>query len=200
MMKWLLMILAMFSNENRTSTVGNTKVWAVNKESKISILGSSNVTTFTFNAKNYSGNDTLLPSLHDKYTLVFFRKGILRFPVVDFRNPNPILSKDFKRIIKAKFYPEIVMDFRFLNTVPETGMKNERACTEVKISLAGKSKVFRFFVLASRHGETIRLQGKERICFSDFGLTAPDKVMGYISVKDELTVCFDLTLNVIKEG
>lgn len=199
-MKWLLIILAMFSNTNRTENIGNTKVWAVNKESKVSILGSSNVNTFAFDVKQYTGTDTLVAVQNDQNKLVLFSKGMLRIPVADFKNPNPILTKDFKKIIKAKDFPEIVMNFRFLNAAPEAGMKNERVCTEVEISLAGKSKVFRFFVLASSDGETIRLQGKERICFSDFGLTAPDKVMGFIAVKDELTVSFNLALNVIKES
>jgi hypothetical protein len=199
-MKWMILLLTFFSAMGRTQNAESVKIWAVGKESKISIQGSSNVNTFTFDLKQYSKKDTLIAVQKTSQLPVLFRKGILHLPVDDFKNANPFLTKDFKKIIKAKSYPEIVMIFRSLNSLPATGTQNQRLNAEVEICLAGKSKIFQICLTSTRNGENIFVQGSEHICFSDFGLTAPGKVMGFITVKDQLTVEFQLSLKVLYEG
>jgi hypothetical protein len=50
----------MFPGLNKAGDSENVRIWTVTKESKISILGSSNVNTFAFDIKQYNGKDTLV--------------------------------------------------------------------------------------------------------------------------------------------
>jgi hypothetical protein len=184
-MKWLIILLTMFPGLNRAGDTENVKIWTVTKESKISILGSSNVNTFSFDIKEYNGKDTLVALQGAKQMQAVFRKGKVHLPVNDFKNPNPFLTKDFRKIIKSKSHPDILMNFRCLNSIPDAGSKGERITADVDISLAGQSKTFRISLFASRSGNVVYLKGAEKLCFSDFGLEAPENIMGFINVKDE---------------
>lgn len=196
-MKWLMILLTMFPGINKAGDSENVRIWTVAKESKISILGSSNVNTFTFDIKEYTGKDTLVALQPAKQAQAIFRKGTVHLPVNQFKNSNPFLTKDFRKIVKSKSHPDILMNFRRFNSLPDEGVKNERISADVDISLAGKTKTFRISLLATRSGSHVYLKGAEKLCFSDFGLEAPENIMGFINVRDELSVNFQLALKVI---
>ena len=189
----ILMLLPMiFGFKGTENTV---KKLAVRKESKISILGSSNVNHFSFDIKNYSGNDTLILARNDNGAI--FKKGVLRLEVNDFKNPNPILTKDFRKIIKSKTYPQILMVFKSLSHYPRLDNGTEIGVAEVQIFLSGQTKILKLQVKTENESNVILLSGTAKLCFSDFGLSAPEKVMGFIDVNDELQVNFQLTLREI---
>lgn len=195
-MKQLVLIFTFLIACSAFRTAEKVNVWAVGKESRISIIGSSNVNTFAFDVKQYSGKDTLIALNSSKMGLQF-RRGMLRLPVTDFKNGNPMLTRDFRKMIKAGSHPNIIMNFRSLAAVPAEGAQNQRIMAEVEIILAGRSKIFQFPLLASRTGNTISVKGSEQVAFTDFGLQAPDKIMGFITVNNNLDVKFELSLKVI---
>lgn len=195
-MKQLILILTLLTALSSFKPAEKVAVWAVGKESRISIVGSSNVNTFAFDVKQYSGRDTLVALPGSKAGLQF-RRGMLRLPVTDFKNGNPMLTRDFRKMIKAGTHPHIIMNFRSLAAIPQEGVAAQRIMAEVEIILAGRSKIFQFPILASRSGNTIQVKGAEQVAFTDFGLQAPDKVMGFITVKNELDVKFELALKVV---
>ena len=196
-MKHALLILAFFAGLTAFAPAEKVNVWAVSKESRMTITGSSNVNTFAFDSRHYSGKDTLV-ALAGSKAGVQFRRGQLRLPVADFKNGNPMLTRDFRKMIKAGSHPNIIMNFRSLNAIPQEGVQNQRLMAEIEIILAGKSKVFQFPLVASRNGNTIQVKGAEQVAFTDFGLQAPDKVMGFITVRNELDVKFELALQVVR--
>lgn len=197
-MKKLILILVLlpmiFGFKGTENTV---KKLAVRKESKISILGSSNVNHFSFDIKNYSGNDTLILAGNANDNGAIFKKGVLRLEVNDFKNPNPILTKDFRKIIKSKTYPQILMLFKNLSNYPRAHNGTEQGVAEVQIFLSGQTKIIKLHVKTQKESDVILLSGTAKLCFSDFGLSAPEKVMGFIDVNDELQVNFQLTLREI---
>lgn len=198
-MKYLLLILSIISATAFRDPADNTRVVTVSKESKITIQGSSNVNTFDLDIKEYTGRDTLVifQKGNSNSLPITFTKGLLHVPVNDFKNGNPFLTKDFKKVVKANKYPHIVMNFRNMNAYPCNNGQKLPGVAEVEINVAGKSKIFRINVLACRTNEVVYLHGNARINFSDFGLSAPDKVFGFITVKDQLQVNFDLALKEI---
>jgi hypothetical protein len=198
-MKWLLLIMILVSGFT-PAPVENVRVMAVCKESKISILGSSNVNTFSLDISQYSGRDTLVMVQRTNQPITMFRRGLLRLPVNDFKTANPILNKDFKKIVKAKYYPEIRMNFKSLNIFPCTQAQNVPAVAEMEISLAGITKTFKINVLSCRTGEVVNLRGNTQVNFSDFGLVAPENILGFIDVNDQLKVNFHLTLKDLTQG
>ena len=193
-MKTLILILVLVPMVLGFKGADNTvKKLAVRKESKISILGSSNVNNFSFDIKHYSGNDTLILAGINNQSAIF-KKGVLKLEASEFRNTNPLLTKDFRKIIKAKDYPQILMLFKNLSTYPATTNESVAGIAEVQIFLAGQNKITKLQVKTTRTGEVVYMTGTAKLCFSDFGLDAPEKVMGFIDVNDELQVNFKLAL------
>lgn len=194
-MKKLLFILTIVSIGFRPVTDGeNMRVLAVSKESKIAILGSSNVNTFSLEVKHYKGDDTLVLIQKEKQQLVSFKEGVLRVPVSDFKNGNPVLTSDFRKVVKAKQFPEMLMIFRNITVFPGSGNQSLEGEAEVVICVAGQSKITKVNINTCRAGENVYLNGSANFCFSDFGLTPPENVMGFINVKDDLKVNFSLAL------
>jgi hypothetical protein len=194
-MKLLIMILALLTGKfNNEPKADNVKSLAVAKESKISILGSSNVNTFSFDIKQYSGKDTLLFSQRNATSPAVFKKGIIRLQVTEFKNSNPLLTKDFRKITKAKSHPIIVMNFKNLNVFPCEADQDKTGLAEVDIYMAGTWKTTRIKVNTCRIKNIVYINGSTDLCFADFGLSAPENVMGFINVNEELKVNFQLAL------
>lgn len=194
-MKLLIMILALLTGKfNYEPKADNVKSLAVSKESKISILGSSNVNTFSFNIKQYSGKDTLLFSQKTATSPAVFKKGIIRLQVNEFKNSNPMLTKDFRKMTKAKTHPVIVMNFKNLNVFPFTTDQDKAGLAEVDIYMAGIWKTTKIKVNTCRVKNVVYINGSTELCFADFGLAAPENVLGFINVNDELKVNFQLAL------
>ena len=195
-MKWMLIILAMFTGSFRSPSP-KVMTWAV-KESAVNILGSSNVNKFTFTAHEVNGSDTLTVYEQIKGQKLIFEKGLLRLPVKKFRNGNPMLVKDFKKMLDAGNYPYILMNFQSLTTIADEKVITP-AQAELQITLAGKTINRQVRVCTSRNGENIFLEGCERLRFSDFALKPPKGVLGFINVKNELDIEFRLVLKIVKE-
>ena len=194
-MKLLIMILALLTGKfNNEPKAYDVKSLAVSKESKRSILGSSNVNTFSFDIKQYSGKDTLLFSQKNASSPAIFKKGVIRLQVNEFKNSNPMLTKDFRKITKAKTHPVIVMNFKNLNVFPCEANQDKAGLAEVDIYMAGTWKTAKIKVNTCRVKGIVYINGSTELCFTDFGLTAPENVLGFINVNDDLTVNFQLAL------
>lgn len=189
-MKLVLFIMTFFptflpgSNSNLS--------WEVGKESSVSISGSSNVNEFVFAAKEYEGRDTLVINLKTTGQKFVFDKGMLRLPVKNFRNGNPMLNKDFKKILDVKNHPNILMNFKTINGL------QKHTDAEVDITLAGRTITRIIKISTCQKNNSLNLSGKETLKFSDFGLQAPKNMLGFINVKNELDVEFCLVLKQLK--
>jgi len=82
-MKALISIITLITGLFQATNTESVKVWTVDKESTISILGSSNVNTFNFNLKKYNGNNTIIAV--QKGSDIVFKKGVVRSSVTDFK-------------------------------------------------------------------------------------------------------------------
>lgn len=189
-MKLLLFLTTFIPSilSNNTSSLS----WAVWKESTVSISGSSNVNHFIFTSGFYEGKDTMVISLASQGKKFLFEKGLLQMPVKNFRNSNARLTRDFKKTLNAAAYPNILMNFRSISGL------NQQAEAKVEITLAGKT-ITRYLKLENcQKNNCLNLKGKEIMKFSDFGLKPPKNVLGFIDVKDELEVEFNLVLKQVR--
>lgn len=196
-MKWMLIILAMFTGSFRAPSP-KVMTWAVT-ESSVNILGRSNVNKFTFSAHDSQGNDTLIVCETNKGQKLIFDKGLLRLQVKNFRNGNPMLVKDFKKMLDADNFPLILMNFQSLSGVAGDKAQQIPAEAGLQITLSGKSIIRQVRVCTSRNGDIISLAGCERLLFSDFGLKPPKGILGFINVKNELDIEFRLVIKVVRE-
>ncbi|HEY0679633.1 MAG TPA: YceI family protein [Chitinophagaceae bacterium] len=196
-MKWILIIMTIVLPAFRHPGA-SIMTWAVDKETSVKILGASNVNSFTFASRGYEEKDTLIVYQTAKTKKVTFLKGLLRLPVKNFKNGNPMLTRDFKKMLEAQQHPYILMNLKSLTTMADQPSKNQPVEAEIEITISGKSKTRQVCLLATRSGDMVYFHGKERINFSDFDLQPPTKVLGFINVKNELQIEFNLALKVLR--
>lgn len=140
----------------------------------------------------YKNADTLeyVDDAH-KNQLVF-RRNKMSVPVKGFNCGNPMITRDFLSTLKADQYPWL--EIHFLTLTKNNGTGHVRG--EVEIRLAGVSKSYAIlYDLDDLSGPGLKLSGNQKVSFADFGMKAPQKLMGLIQVQDQLEVEFQIRVN-----
>lgn len=174
--------------------------WVVEKSSSLSITGATNINRFACGVAEYGEPDTitcLSEGCRGEARGIPLR-GALRINVADFECNNRIMTGEFKKTLRYKEHPQLVIRFLNLEKIPvfDTRPVTIKGC--VSVELAGVIKQFDIDYVAHRAGETdAQLIGCRDFGFSDFGLQPPQKMGGLIRVKDSLNVRFNLCLRAL---
>lgn len=189
----LLLILAVAVLNSGFSPAG---AWLITTGSRLTVLGSTNINTFACTINYQPGADTLA-YFHDASTRrLSFTKGRMRLPVRAFDCGARQISSDFRKTLKCETYPHLDIEFKSLDNF----LLNESHLINglVDITIAGKTVSHTISYRVHRKPDTsIVLVGRHKVCFSDFGLTAPQKLNGLIKVNEALDVEFNLLLEEI---
>ncbi len=163
--------------------------------STLSIGGRTNVNSFACTIAHYFGTDTLV--LHEGGANVrpVFVKGSVDLDASTFDCGMALMTSDFRKTVKSKQYPAIVIDFISFERMPRYALEEEIFKGILKISLAGVTKLFEVDCsIEAKPTGLIHLKGARSFLFSDFNLVAPSRVLGAVKVKDKLNVKFHLIL------
>jgi len=170
--------------------------WLIAPQSRLSILGTTNVNTFKCMLDSYSLKDTLEYTQGKKSVEMKVTKNKMRIAVNNFNCGNKQITKDFLQTLKSKEYPQIEISFlSFTN-----GSLTDKSTVDgiVDITLAGTTKRYTvsYFARVPSNG-VLLLTGKKAVDFSDFNLKPPSKLMGMVQVQESLEVEFNLMLKTI---
>lgn len=163
------------------------------RETGLIIHGQTNVNSFKCKLAGHVNGDTLTYTTDDDGCMIFFKDNKMNIPIRDFDCANKMINKDFAEVLKAESYPNIQIQFVALERwagAPNIG-------GTAFITLAGVTKPFTIYYDVKSTDRLLHLNGNKKISFSDFGLKAPEKMMGLIKVQDKLEVEFHLVLKVI---
>ncbi len=167
--------------------------WAVQKNSTLSVGGSSNVNHFTCTVTSLASYDTIVVSNDAVSSLAL--KGSIKMDVLSFDCNNNLIRKDLRKTLKSHQHPNMVIRFLTLKTMPGLTFKTEQISGWVEVELAGVKKVFELhYTFTKAATGSIRLNGGRKFCFSDFNLAPPRKLAGLVKIKDEFDVRFELML------
>ena len=142
---------------------------------------------------SYSKLDTLAYTTDNDGCMIFFKANSMNLPVNQFDCANKMINKDFSEVLQADKHPNIQIQFVALERW--TGAPNIGGTAY--ITLAGVTKPFTIHYDVNSTARNLLLKGHQKISFSDFGLKAPEKMMGLIKVQDNLEVEFHLALRAI---
>jgi hypothetical protein len=132
--------------------------------------------------------------VQDKSCGITFLKNEMAVPVQNFSCGNDMITKDFWQTLNASQHPNLVIEFLTLDDSNRLD-HGKSVSGEVSISLAGVTKKFRIsYVMKGNTGQMFSLTGNHKLCFSDFNLKAPRKMLGLIQVQEDLEVEFHLRL------
>jgi len=163
-------------------------------ESKLSILGTSNVTDFECLYDDDFRIDTLSHSLTLDQELIKVSGDSLKLKIENFDCGKRGINKDFRNSLKSNDYPSI--DISLISFKQSNKLLKE---VNVVISLAGSEKIFELeFTSSYLENEIIKIEGEQKLKMSDFNLDPPRALLGLIKVRDELTIKFELLLKTIK--
>lgn len=191
-MKFSLAIVAFFLAAASPETV--TERWIVDASSELIIRGTTNVNAFICRTDCYDVRDTVELLRADKDRPIVFSRSVMVIPVASFSCGNDMITKDFQATLNSERFPNLSVRFVSIEaSAPSLGPGVVTGLVE--ITLAGTSRSYAVLYTVSHNGNNaISLAGKQVVCFSDFNLNAPKKMMGLIRVQDDLEVEFQLHL------
>lgn len=172
--------------------------WVIQKNGSLKVNGSTNINTFSCEVTGYIQPDTIICFNSTNDDAVVCMTGELRLNVLNFDCHNNMMTKDFRKTVKATDFPTLNIHFISLKKMPDLDRPVEVITGFVDIELAGvvkRCEVKYTFCVDDAH--TISLVGTQVLSFSKFNLTPPKKFGGIIKAKDELDVNFHLTMQAI---
>lgn len=192
-MKYSLVIVA-FLFAAASPVPRNTERWVVSAQSELIIRGTTNVNDFVCRTGFKYVRDTLELLLSNKDCPIIFSRNAMIIPVASFDCGNQMITKDFQETLNANRYPYLTLRFVSIEEkVPVVASGSVAGVVE--ITLTGTTKFYSvLYSLAGNGDSSVSLVGKQDVCFSDFNLNAPRKMMGLIKVQDDLEVEFRLHL------
>jgi hypothetical protein len=173
--------------------VFNEKGWVIGPETQLIIHGQTNVNSFRCKMDCYNQLDTLSYYTDDDECMIFFEENVMKIPVTNFDCESKMINRDFYDVLKSDKYPNIEIQFVAL----EKWTGNPHVGGTAYITLAGITRPFTINYDVRSNSALLLLKGTQNISFSDFGLRAPEKMMGIIKVQDKLQVEFHLALRAL---
>lgn len=172
----------------------DTKKWLISENSNLSVKGSTNINTFACDIPAYDQTDTLTitKGKGDKGIVL---SGVVGLKVHGFDCHNSMMTKDLRKTLKEKEYPQLQVRFLSLSDFPELKPQPTPITGMVNIEIAGTGKRFEVSYQVSVDAQkVVHLVGSRDVCFSDFNLVPPRKLGGMIRTNDKLNVVFHLRM------
>lgn len=157
-------------------------------ESHLEISGNTNISTFTcvFDTSLISGKKKVF--FEKKKSSLYFEHTSLILTNSGFDCGSRGINKDFHKLLKTKTYPEIqigLAEVKFIN----------KGLVEVEaiIKIADTSKNYHFPV-EIKNDQNLQIIGRLKVNIADFALKPPRKLLGLISVKNDIEINFNLKI------
>jgi hypothetical protein len=195
MFRYLLSIIFLLISIH---TMGSERLrqWLVSESSRLEVLGSSNVNSFTCGSDYFNGKDRLTEVWNRELGSRMY-SGQIVINVNSLDCQNRIMNNDLQEVLLADEHPAIKIEFINLREVMHRGKKKAEGMVEITITGKKKRYPVVYDMVAISDDQNI-LVGRQTFRFSDFGLQAPQKAFGMIKVKDEITVEFKLILELME--
>lgn len=159
----------------------------------IQISGTTNINNFKLT------NSLSLVNLKDSINKITINRDSpiieLQIPIKNFRTSNPLIYKDFMKLLKAEAYPFIIIGIKH-QTLDNILQKSLKRYFKLEITLTGITQEYSVAYETSRcYNKSIFIQGIKNIKLSDFNLEPPEKLNGLIKVNNNLLINFGFLYN-----
>jgi hypothetical protein len=185
--RFLLIILLPYCPVKGQADLHAYNAWSA-CQGYINISGESNINTFDLDKElapyDLSAQDLelMVGSGSEQYEI--------KIPVVGFSCRNPIIYRDFVKLLKADRYPDIIIELNYYQLekmIFQLGGKE----AEFKITLAGLSRKYRIDCSINQCGKSaFYISGSKEIDLEDFKLEPPSKLNGLIELNRKVNINF----------
>lgn len=172
------------------------RAWVIGPDSRLTIQGFTNVNKFMCSMQYHPGNDTLYFAEQTTSGKVLFTHSAMTIPIRSFDCGTHPISRDFRATLKSDAYPTMTIAFISLEYVEPQGKGRAVGVMDITIAGATTRYTVAYHSALTKNG-CLRLTGVHTVTFSDFRLSAPEKLRGLVKVKEGLNVYFNLVLKEI---
>jgi len=189
-MKKILIFISVITALSFTDTfVGKTSV-TITPNSKLLIIGKTNVNTFKCQYDVLKLNKPIAVSFKKRGNKINFDKTTLVLDNINFDCGGIGINNDFHELLKTKSHPQVLLKLKEINKDPN----NESIVQAlVDLEIAGITKSYEVPVSLKENG-IMFIKGVLALNIRDFNLEPPKKALGMIVVKDVIEINFELAI------
>ncbi|WP_405605767.1 YceI family protein [Polaribacter sp. Asnod1-A03] len=165
----------------------NDTIIKIDEESKLEIIGSTNVNKFKCDFNFLDFDKTVPLSFQKKDNKIYFKEAILKLGNSCFDCGNKVMNKDFNKLLKSNKFPQILLNLK------EVEKKETTTEALVEMTIAGVSKKYKVPVTIEEN-EVFLVSGNLHLNIEDYNLEAPKKMLGIIVVSEMINIHFNLIL------
>lgn len=194
--KFLLVLIILSALAFKTQTAKPLIArWVITKGCSLKVGGSTTINKFNCVIPEYARPDTL--TFYKGATSIIF-SGCIKLDVNNFDCHNSMMTKDLRKTLKSKEFPNLNIHFLSLSRYPLNGKNNGIIKGAVNIELAGVTKRYEVDYKFIRQGkDSLIMVGTRKVNFSDFNIIPPRKIGGLIKTHNELNVEFILNVKIL---
>jgi hypothetical protein len=172
-------------------------VCKIEPESKLWIEGSSNVKSFSCFNESIIKEAPKQVNFEKTSDGFVFKNLTLQIPGQRLDCGNKLMNKDLQKALLCEEYPFIILSLQKAVILPNYDEYPISQLWEVsgQLSIAGTNRNVKLVVESkSLPGSNLQLKSKYGLMMSNYGISAPEPMMGLIKVHDKITIHFDLIL------
>lgn len=201
----LLFILAIsglqFSSFHKNSPTGKSFKYQLAADSKISISGSSNVNEFICSTcQEYFPAEGIM-SVNETTNQVSFQFTSINIPVKSVNCDNHAMEFDMSKALRSDIFPYITLTIRQVTSIDKKPVSLSKPTSLLVIAdlrIAGKTKTQNIKITgSSKSASSLYFYGTHTFKLTDFDIDPPTALFGVIKVKDDITINFDLKINLL---
>lgn len=185
----LLTLLLVFSNFNTLIAQGSKVVLA---ESKLKVLGTSNLHDWEIDAKAMSGKSTMTI---DAGNLKAIKSLDFAVEVEQLKSGKSGMDNNTFKALNSKTYKTINYKLVSVTKITELSDGNFTVETQGDLTISGVTKRINQTFTVKIIGKKAIFSGKTKIDMTVFGVKPPTALMGTIKTGKEVTVDFKVTYN-----
>ena len=181
--------------------IKKTKVFAIEQGSKITIIGTSNVSTFTCCCESTFQPQTIKYNQSESGDIVTFENASLRVASNEIDCGGSLINRDMQKTLETDNYPFIqvnLIETYFENLKLQWGgdlPERMTALTEITITDVSQSNIIE--IEGSYLGEgRYKFMSSAALSLSDFGLQKPTPILGLVKVDDKILIDIQLIVRV----
>ncbi|MCG1037114.1 YceI family protein [Polaribacter sargassicola] len=183
----IIVLLTLFSFTKRNLLKKDTVI-KIGKESKLEIIGTTNLNKFNCNFNFLDFDKTIPLSFQTKDNKIYFKDAILKLKNSCFDCGNKMMNKDFYKLLKSEKFPQILLNLK------EVEKKETTTEALVEMTIAGVSKTYKIPVITENDNTELLVSGKLNLNIEDYHLEAPKKMLGLVVVSEMINIHFNLIL------
>ncbi len=159
-------------------------------EGYIFITGTTNINGFRLKCPLEAIDSKVLDSLYlQKQDTSLVEIDV---PLKNFKADNPIMFRDFLKLVNANVYPNISIGIEYPYVKIFINSKRD-IVARFYITMAGVSNSYDILCKVEEGSNNkLYVQGREMVELSDFNLEPPVKFQGLVRVKDDVMITFGL--------